>query len=224
LCFLVVSSTNPHDAPMPKTRSPRAQKIDQSETAPLLFVPRRVFFTSGVGRHEQERVATQHAMAAAGVPRVNLVKISSVIAPRCQIISRQQGIRLLRSGSIVFAVIAQGMTKEPHQRVTPAIAWSKPEDENETGFIAEVEEQNANGLSEKAAEDRVGEEALILQAAHFGVKVNAERAWAGRGRSRSVRLGGKRVRVGSLCASIVGAEAEEGEEQYSTAVVLAVFL
>lgn len=209
---------------MPKARSPRAPKIDQSATAPLLFVPRRVFFTCGVGRHEQERVATQHAMQAAGIPRVNLVKISSVMAPGCQIISRQEGIRLLRSGAVAYAVIAQGMTKEPHQRVTPALAWSKPDDENETGFIAEVEEQNANGLSQKAAEDRVGEEALILQAMHFGVKVNAKRLWAGRGQSRSVRVGGKRVRVGSLSASVVGAEAEEGEEQYSTAIVVAVYL
>ena len=209
---------------MPTKRSPRREKIDQSATAPLLFVPRRVFFTSGVGRHEQERVATQHAMQAAGVPRVNLVKISSVIAPRCQIISRQEGIRLLRSGAIAFAVIAQGMTKEPHQRVTPAIAWCKPDNEDETGFIAEVEEQNANGLSEKAAEDRVGEEAVILQAAHFGVKVNAKRLWEGRGRSRSVRIGGKRCRVGSISASVVGAESEEGEEEYSTAVVLAIYL
>src|SRR4051812_22786332 len=183
---------------MAKVRSPRAPKIDQSSTAPILFVPRRLFFTSGVGRHSQERVATQNAMRAAGVPRVNLVKISSVIAPRCEIISRQEGIRLLRSGAIAFAVIAQGMTKEPHQRVTPALAWSKPDDENETGFIAEVEEQNANGLSQKAAEDRVGEEALILQATHLGAKVNAKRLWSGRGQSRSVRVGGKRVRVGSL--------------------------
>src|SRR5215212_9415716 len=198
---------------MPAKRSPRRQKIDQSATAPLLFVPRRVFFTSGTGRHEQERVATQHAMQAAGIPRVNLVKVSSVIAPGSQLISRQEGIRLLRSGAIAFAIIAQGMTKEPHQRVTPALAWCKPDNENETGFIAEVEEQNANGLSEKAAEDRVGEEVLILQAAHFGVKINAERVWAGRGRSRSVRIGGKTCRVGSLCASVVGAESEEGEEE-----------
>jgi pyruvoyl-dependent arginine decarboxylase (PvlArgDC) len=132
--------------------------------------------------------------------------------------------RLIRPGVIYFAVIAQGMTKEPHQRVTPAIAWSKPDNEEETGFIAEVEEQNANGLSEKAAEDRVGEEVLILQAMHFGVKVNAKRLWSGRGQSRRVRLGGKGVRVGSLTASVVGAESEEGEEEYSTAMVFAIYL
>ena len=108
--------------------------------------------------------------------------------------------------------------------MAPALAWSKPDDEEETGFIAEVEEQNANGLSEKAAEDRVGEEALILQAMHFGVKVNAKRLWSRRGQSRHIRIGGKRVRVGSLSASVVGAESEEGEEEYSTAMVLAIYL
>src|SRR4030081_3717570 len=86
----------------------------------LSWIPSRVFFVSGVGMHAQERVALQHAMREAGVADCNLLKVSSVIAPGCRIISAQQGRRLLRPGNMVCAVIAPAQTDEPHQRVTAA--------------------------------------------------------------------------------------------------------
>ena len=41
---------------------------------PLAFVPTRVFFTSGVGTHETQRVAMQRALRKAGVADCNLVE------------------------------------------------------------------------------------------------------------------------------------------------------
>src|SRR5215212_4290675 len=104
-----------------RAASKRSRRRIHVETAteelpPLAWVPTRVFFTTGVGRHETQRVAVQRAMEEAGVADANLVKVSSVIPPGCEIITRERGLRLLRAGNIVHAVIAQGETNEPHER------------------------------------------------------------------------------------------------------------
>src|SRR3954469_9839947 len=158
-------------------------------TPPLLFVPTRVFFTSGTGYHETARVAMQRSLEEAGVAECNLVKISSVIAPGCRIITRDQGVKLLKPGAIVYAVIAQGQTQEPHQRVTPALCWAQPDDETLPGFITEVEEDEANGKTAKTATDVAGEEVLTIMAEKLRAKVDAKKLWAKRGRERRVRIG-----------------------------------
>jgi pyruvoyl-dependent arginine decarboxylase len=122
-----------------------ARSTPDSDVPPLSWVPTRVFFVSGVGTHAMERVALQHAMREAGVADGNLLKVSSVIAPGCRIIPADEGRRLLRPGNMVYAVIATAQTDEPHQRVTTALAWAKPEKPGVPGYIAELEEEMAEG-------------------------------------------------------------------------------
>ena len=189
---------------------------------PLSFIPRRVFFTAGTGQHELERVAIQHAMRQAGVSQCNLVKVSSILPPDTQIITRAQGIRLLRPGNIVFAIIAQSETNEPHQRITPAIAWANPEKRGVPGYIAEVEEDLAKGKSEETAADEVGEEAITIVAETLRVKVDSKRKW--NRRKRMTRIGRTNVGIGYLAASTEGPEERDGRTDFAAAIVLAVFV
>jgi arginine decarboxylase len=183
-----------------------------------------VFFVTGVGVHTLERVALQHAMRQAGVADCNLLKVSSVIAPDCEIISADEGRRLLRPGNIVCAVIATAQTDEPHQRVTTALAWAKPEKAGVPGYIAELEEEMAKGKSEATATEQVATEVLEILAMRLRVKVDAERLWKRRGRSRTVRMGGTTVHVGSLCASTVGPEERHGEKPTAAVFVAAIYI
>jgi arginine decarboxylase len=183
-----------------------------------------VFFVAGTGVHEQERVAVQHAMHAAGVADCNMLKVSSVIAPECQIISAAEGRKLLRPGNMVYAVVAEAQTDEPHQRVATAIAWAKPERDDVPGYIAELEEEMAKGKSEATAAKQVGEEVLEIMAMRLHAKIDAERLWKNRGRSRLVRIGGVLIRVGSLSASCVGPEEREGKTLTAAAFVAAIYV
>ena len=183
-----------------------------------------MFFVSGVGIHSLERVAIQHAMREAGVADCNVVKISSVIAPECRIIPAAEGLKLLRPGNIVFAVIATAQTDEPHRRITAAIAWAKPEKEGMPGYIAELEEELSKGKSEDAAIKQVAEEALELLAMRMQVSVNAKQLWAKRGRSRTVRMGGTNVHVGAIAASTVGPEERDEEKRTAAVFVAAIYL
>jgi arginine decarboxylase len=181
-----------------------------------------VFFTAGTGQHKLERVAVQHAMRRAGVSQCNLVKVSSILPPETQVITRAEGIRLLRPGNIVFAIIAQSQTNEPHQRITPAIAWANPEKRGVPGYIAEVEEDLAKGKTEETAADEVGEEAITILAETLRVKVDSKRKWSRR--KRTTRIGRTNVGIGYLAASTEGPEERDGETDFAAAIVLAVFV
>jgi arginine decarboxylase len=187
-------------------------------------MPTRVFFTSGTAVHTTQRGAMQRAMNDAGVGECNLVKTSSVIPPGCEIITRERGLRLLRAGNIVHAVIAQGQTSEPHQRVTPALCWAQPEDSELPGYIAEVEEDLTMGKNPKTATDEAGEALLTIMAEKAAARVDARKLWAERGRDRHVRVGRVELRVGSMAVSAIGPESQNGTQQYAVAAVLAVFL
>ena len=206
-------------------RSEPERSAPAGEPEALAWVPRRMFFTSGVGTHETLRVAMQRAMHEAGVADSNLVKISSVIAPSCQVITREHGLRLLRPGNIVHAVIAQGETNEPHQRVTPALCWAQPDDPTLPGYVTEVEEEECKGMTEKTATDTAGEALITMVAERVGVRgVNAKKLWANRGRAARIRVGPVTVRVGSRTATAVGAEVRDGERIHTVAMVMAIYV
>jgi arginine decarboxylase len=187
----------------------------------LSFAPPRVFFTAGIGQHRLERVALQHAMRQAGVHRCNLVKVSSILPPETRIVSRAEGLRLLRPGNVVFAIIAQARTNEPHQRITPAIAWANPDKRGMPGF-AEVEEDLARGKTEQTAADEVGEEAITIVAEALRVRVDAKQKWSRQ--KRTTRLGSTSVGIGWLAASTEGPAEKDGQTDFAAAIVLAVFV
>src|SRR5947209_4157767 len=156
----------------------------------LGFVPSKVFFATGVGVHSIQRVAVQRAMEEAGVSDLNLVKVSSVIPPGCEVITAERGLRLLQPGTVCFSVIAQGETNEPHQRVTAALSWGRPEGNDIPGYITEIEEDQTMGKSEATATEETGEALMHIFAYKLGTEINAKKVWAKRGRERMVRIAG----------------------------------
>jgi hypothetical protein len=82
----------------------------------------------------------------------------------------------------------------------------------------------AKGKSEATAAQQVAEEVLEILALRLRVKVDAERLWRQRGRSRTVRMGGTMVHVGSLSASAVGPEERDGEKLMAAVFVAAIYI
>jgi arginine decarboxylase len=206
-------------------RSARQRLSPEEEPAPpLLFTPTRLFFTTGTGTHQTQRAAMQRAMREAGVADCNFVKVSSVIPPACQIVTRSAGLRMLRPGALTHAVIAEGETNEPHQRITPAICWAQPSDSSLPGYMTEVQEDQTKGRSMKTATDEAGEALLTIIAEKLGARLDAKKTWANRGRSGRVRIGRLTWQLGSVAVSAVGPEADDGQEQYAIATVLGILL
>ncbi|AAB89629.1 predicted coding region AF_1630 [Archaeoglobus fulgidus DSM 4304] len=78
----------------------------------MALVPREVFFVSGIGRHHDELVSFELALRDAGIERFNLVPVSSILPPGCKVVDREDGLRKLRAGEIVFCVMARHTSDE----------------------------------------------------------------------------------------------------------------
>ena len=58
----------------------------------MRFVPNGVFLTSGVGVHRHRLTAFEFALRDADIEQQNLVTVSSILPPRCELISRDIGV------------------------------------------------------------------------------------------------------------------------------------
>jgi arginine decarboxylase len=59
--------------------------------------PTRMFLTKGVGVHRHALTAFEFALREADIEQQNLVYVSSILPPRCQVISREAAARSAQS-------------------------------------------------------------------------------------------------------------------------------
>ena len=103
----------------------------------MSLVPKKVFFTSGVGRHAEYLESFEVALRDAGIEKYNLVKVSSILPPHCMIVSREEGLAELDPGQIVFCVLSRISSDEPSRLITASVGCAIPRDIGKHGYIAE---------------------------------------------------------------------------------------
>ena len=86
-----------------------------------MFVSKKIFLTKGVGRHREKLNSFEMALRDAGIAPFNLVRVSSIFAPRCKIVSQKAGLNFLRAGQIVPVVMSENATNEPSRLVAASI-------------------------------------------------------------------------------------------------------
>src|SRR3989454_3219873 len=72
-----------------------------------MFVPTKAFLTKGVGRHKEKLTSFEMSLRDAHLANFNLVRVSSIFPPHCELMDREEGLSLLKPGQVVFAVIAE---------------------------------------------------------------------------------------------------------------------
>ena len=90
------------------------------------MVPKRLFLTKGVGKHKERLTSFELALRDAGIASQNLVRVSSIFPPHCKLISRKEGSKYLNHGEVVFAVVAENSTREPHRLLASSIGVAIP--------------------------------------------------------------------------------------------------
>jgi len=75
------------------------------------MVPKRIFFTKGVGKHRERLTSFELALRDAGIAAQNLVRVSSIFPPNCKLLARKEGVKYLHPGEVVFAVVAENSTR-----------------------------------------------------------------------------------------------------------------
>lgn len=115
-----------------------------------IIVPRKVFFTKGVGIHKEELRSYELALRDAGIERFNLVHVSSILPPRCRVIPRKRGLKALDPGGITYCVMARCSSPEPRRLIAASVGCAIAADRSLYGYLSE---HHAFGQSEKEAGD-----------------------------------------------------------------------
>ena len=139
------------------------------------LVPTRIFLTKGVGRHKYRLKSFEMALRQAGVAQQNLVQVSSILPPKCKIISKDAGLKLLTPGAINFCVLARGDTNEHGRLVAASVGIAVPKDKNKWGYLSEVHE---HGMNQRQAADMSEDLAAGMLGTTLGMEVDPDKAWS----------------------------------------------
>src|SRR3989454_9694450 len=91
-----------------------------------MFVPTKAFLTKGVGRHREKLTSFEMALRDAHLANFNLVRVSSIFPPQCELVDREEGMSMLRPGQVLFTVVAESSTNEPSRLVAASIRLALP--------------------------------------------------------------------------------------------------
>ena len=139
-----------------------------------LFVPKKVFFTKGVGTHKEELRSFELALRDAKIEKCNLVQVSSILPPQCKIVSINEGIKELLAGAITFVVISRCASNEPHRLIAASVGCAIPTDKNAYGYLSE---HHAFGQSDKIAGDYAEDLAAAMLASTLGIEFDEDKSW-----------------------------------------------
>ena len=179
------------------------------------LIPKEVFFTKGVGKHRNRLQSFELSLRKAGVEACNLVRVSSILPPRCKIIPTARGLERLKPGQITFVVLAEAATNEPSRLVGAGVALAQPAKGHQYGYISE---HHGFGMTEGRLADLVEDMAATMLATTLGIEFDPETAYDDR--KEIYRMSGKIVRT-RACV-----QTAEGDKNglWTTVVSAAVFL
>ena len=179
------------------------------------MVPKKVFFTKGVGRHKHELQSFELALRNAGIEKCNLVNVSSIIPPNCEIIPKNVGVNQLKPGEITYCVMSRNKTNEPNRLIGSAIGVAIPKERNSYGYISE---RHSFGEVSKKLGDHVEDLAATMLAMTLGLDFDPDKAWDER--KQEYKMSGRFVRT----QSIVQTARRDKNGLWTTVIAAAVFL
>ncbi len=178
------------------------------------LVPTKLFLTKGIGIHKDYLQSFELALRDAGVESCNLVNVSSILPPHCEIIPREDGLKMLRPGQITFAVIARQATNEPGRLLSSSIGVALPMDRSHHGYLSE---HHPFGELAQVSGDYAEDLAATMLATTLGIPFDPDTAWSER--EAVYRMSGKIIKSENITSAGTG----DLTGKWTTVVALAVF-
>ena len=163
------------------------------------MVPKKIVYTKGVGVHKERLASFEMALRAAGLAHCNLVLVSSIFPPGCKIISKEEGLKLLRPGEIVFAVYDRESNNEPNRLIAASVGVAIPADASMHGYLSE---HHSFGETDEKAGEYAEDLAASMLATTLGIEFNPELDWDER--EQIFKMSGKIVHTANITQSAVG--------------------
>ncbi len=178
------------------------------------LVPTKVFLTKGVGRHRYQLKSFEEALRKAGVAHQNLVQVSSIIPPKCKIISREKGLTMLVPGEICHCVLAKADTDEHERLIASSVGIAIPKDGSRWGYLSEV---HGFGMNSKEAADMAEDLAAEMLGTTLGLELDPDQAWSEK--EQLYKTSGLIIRTSNTTQTARGSKG-----LWTTTVAIAVFL
>lgn len=163
------------------------------------IVPKKIFFTKGVGIHKERLASFEMALRAAGIAHLNLILVSSIFPPGCKKINREEGLKLIQSGEVIFCVYDRLETNEPNRLIAASIGVAIPSDETQYGYLSE---HHAFGETEEKAGEYAEDLAASMLATTLGIEFDSNTAWDER--EQLYKTSGKIFRTSNTTQSAIG--------------------
>ncbi len=180
-----------------------------------MYVPRYMVFTKGVGVAKEKLSSFENALREARIAHLNLVTVSSIFPPHCNIIDIEKGIDRLEPGEITHCVMAREQINEPGRRIVASIGLALPAERGRYGYLSE---HHGFGQTEIEAGDYAEDLAATMLANTLGIEFDADKDYDER---REVyKMSGKIVKSQHTSQGALGAEGN----LWTTVVAAAIFV
>jgi arginine decarboxylase len=158
-----------------------------------------MFFVKGVGIHKDKLASFELALRSAGIEWFNLVYVSSIFPPNCRMIPKDEGLKQLGQGEIVYCVMARSETNEPNRLIAAAVGLAVPKDSNSYGYLSE---HHAYGETDEKAGDYAEDLAATMLATTLGIEFDSDKNWDER--EQAYKASGKIMKTSNYCQSAQG--------------------
>jgi arginine decarboxylase len=179
------------------------------------MIPKYFFLTKGVGKHKEQLQSFELALRDAGIQQCNLVNVSSIVPPGCELVSREEGLKMVQSGEITFVVQARNATNEPHRLLASSIGVAIPSGKNQYGYLSE---HHSYGQTDDKAGDYAEDLAATMLATTMGIQFDPETAWDER--KQLFKTSGMIIKTTNATQSATG----DKNGLWTTTVAVAVFV
>ena len=165
----------------------------------MSLIPKKLFLTKGVGVHRDQLTSFEVALRQAGIEKCNLVYVSSILPPKCEIVTREHGLTLMRPGQITYCVMARNSTREPNRLVSAAIGIAVPKERELYGYISE---HHSFGETARVSGNYAEDLAATMLATTLGIPFDPDQAWDER--KKVYRTSGHIFKTRHMCQSAEG--------------------
>ncbi len=179
------------------------------------MIPRFFFLTKGVGKHKDCLQSFELALRSAKIHQYNIVSVSSIIPPGCKRISKEQGLKMLKPGEIIFVVMSKNSTNEPQMLIAASIGAAFPSTKDSYGYLSE---HHSFGQTDEMAGNYSEDLAATMLATTMGLKFDPETAWDER--KQLFKTSGLIIKTTNITQSATG----DKNGLWTTALAAAVFV
>ncbi len=179
------------------------------------MIPKKIFFTKGVGNHFDKLQSFELALRDAGIEKFNLVKVSSIIPPECEEISLSDALKLLKPGQIIYTVISKASSNELDKLLSASIGVARLVNNNSYGYLSEYQ---AFGIESRKAGMIAEDLAASMLGTTWGIRFNQDLDYDEK--IKIFKEKGKAIKTKSITATATVVV----ENEWTTVIAAAIFI